>query len=176
MEAGDRVVSAALVRSRPRKRVGVPSPACGRGRAPAPPAHAYRRAGASTARPPLLGGLRQSLAGPGGWSAPGAPSPGRHWLRHPGPHHLLPPRSGRAAAAAASGGGAARRRPLSVQAGECGARGQEWRGEGAGRAGSRGREPSTPSPPQAAPSGFSDPLFPFHGKASPIQDYKPIFL
>ncbi|XP_070145584.1 uncharacterized protein [Ovis canadensis] len=85
-----------------------PARPVGRGRAPAPPAHAYRRAGASAARPPLLGGLRQSLAGPGGWSSPRGPVTGRHWLRHPGPHHLLPPRSGRAAAAAASGGGAAR--------------------------------------------------------------------
>lgn len=126
-----------------------PARPVGRGRAPAPPAHAYRRAGASAARPPLLGGLRQSLAGPGGWSSPRGPVTGRHWLRHPGPHHLLPPRSGRAAAAAASGGGAARgalclcRRVSAAPAGG-------WRARVLGGRGSRGGEPSTPSPPGGA--------------------------
>ena len=111
----------------------------GSGRPWAPPAHAYRRAEASAAWPPLLGGFRQSPAGAGGWSSPSGLVTGRHWLRHQGPHHPLPPGSGRAAAVSSSGGGAALGALCLWRRVSCGPR-----GPGGGRGGRAGGSPGVP--------------------------------
>ena len=155
--------------------MGVPSRVCGKRSGPGTagacvsPSRSQRGAAAIAGRLSSEPGWPRRLVQPQG---------PRHWAslaQASGPSSPSP------ASVGTGGGGCGVRgrshpgRPLSVQAGECGASGRVA-GEGAGRAGVTGRGALDSEPPRRRPPASRTPCSPFMGRPSHSQDYKPIFL